>query len=67
MWQFAATHRLLRPTEARTPADHSPEPDARDFLRAFEEALREVQIEAEAQAWLRDLQADLQGSTIRPS
>ncbi len=67
MWQFAATHRLLRPTDARTTADFPPEPDARDFLRAIEEALREVQIEAEAQAWLRDLQADLQGSPLRPS
>lgn len=60
MWQFAVTQRLPS-TPAKSDA-RTAEPSARDFLRAIEEAIREVEIEAEAQAWHRDLLADLQTS-----
>lgn len=58
MWQFAVTQRL--PATPAKPDARAVEPSARDFLRAIEEAIREVEIEAEAQAWHRDLLADLQ-------
>ncbi len=61
MWQFAVTQRLPGTLDPR-----AAELSARDFLRAIEEAIREVQIEAEALAWMRDLQADLQSSLCPP-
>lgn len=67
MWQFAVTQRLpATPARSTTPDARDVEPSARDFLRAIEEAIREVEIEAEAQAWHRDLVADLQASLNPP-